>query len=656
MKTTFAVVLALFTSTFTLNAQCGRCGSDGGTIYVDENGKKVARTDIFRSVRQSNLLPDATGAVTVTLRSHLIGQAKSKNSLDAITEVILDYSLAAPLTLTGLDLRVRGTDNTEGTLALGPTVANPLIIRPGQGTLSFQGPNKAISSLINSSTGTSYTVVARTPSSPNGFSLGALLPTEEVVRLAALPVSADFAGGALAVSASIVRDASRAITSAEIRYDLRLIANRTTTPLFTSLEFRGGSENSGVLLRPAAPPTALPAGGQASIRFRQAIDVGDSAALAALEAIANDPNFLTVLVRSGTGGVNTTTTRLATARNASFFVQGDPVAGLPPSSFRAFGLTNFWLLSNSQGEPLAAFSRLDWTCTGFEPGSVFNTLTLAGSPAVSFPLDPTLNSLTTNSVGSASIYQSALLLGSDPLLKSLLLPSSFSTVLATTFNPNGALAVKWSQDFVSLSPIGPTIVGVQPSVTTPGSVLSIFGLSLPDQPVVSIGGKSASVLYSSPTQVNILVPKDAPIKSVDPPIDSFVYVVGRYEVSNGLKVDIDGAQPYIFTDENGPLVFFKDKGTRVTPDQPATSGDTIRIYVTGTPENANGWSYKSTLVTSDYEFVPVPVAEVPGIWLMEYRIGRDVPSGLQPLTVAATYAVGTSSFVFPSNTVRIPIK
>ena len=60
-----------------------------------------------------------------------------------------------------------------------------------------------------------------------------------------------------------------------------------------------------------------------------------------------------------------------------------------------------------------------------------------------------------------------------------------------------------------LSPPAMAITQVLPAVSTPGSIVSLFGRSLPAQAAqatVSLEGLPVEILYASPTQINLRLP------------------------------------------------------------------------------------------------------------------------------------------------------
>jgi uncharacterized protein (TIGR03437 family) len=197
------------------------------------------------------------------------------------------------------------------------------------------------------------------------------------------------------------------------------------------------------------------------------------------------------------------------------------------------------------------------------------------------------------------------------------------------------------------------------AAVAPGSLVSVFGQRMADGeaqadalplPVllagtrVSIGGRSLPLVFSSPNQVNAVVPFDIAINA------THQLVVRRgTALSIPEPVSILGAQSGIFTkDRTGRgeaiVVVARQDGTQAlaSPDFPAHAGDVLVIYCTGlgevNPRAIAGSATPATPLSPIVEPVTVTLggvdAEVlfagltPGFTGL-YQINAVVPAGIQ---------------------------
>jgi uncharacterized protein (TIGR03437 family) len=199
------------------------------------------------------------------------------------------------------------------------------------------------------------------------------------------------------------------------------------------------------------------------------------------------------------------------------------------------------------------------------------------------------------------------------------------------------------------------------SLTTPlapGDFISIFGLNLGTGVTqansapflttlggaqVLLGGEAMPLQVVTPTQINAVVPFDAPVGTTTQLI---VEQNGAYAMPQ--TVVLASAQPGVFTENQsgtgaGVIVVIKPDGTQFvnTPSNPASAGDALVIYCTGlgavTPPVPTGSAASLTTLSHAANSVTVTVggqsAQVlfaglaPG-FVGLYQVNAVVPSGV----------------------------
>jgi uncharacterized protein (TIGR03437 family) len=220
--------------------------------------------------------------------------------------------------------------------------------------------------------------------------------------------------------------------------------------------------------------------------------------------------------------------------------------------------------------------------------------------------------------------------------------------------------------------------GITPSLTVgPGSLITIIGddlsattkssppgelLQAIDDVWVTVNGRLLPLLYISPTMINAQIFSDL----VDSPFTLTVHRTNQGDTSQNFTVQRDspGLFQWYPTTGNPTVAAYRQDGTILTPDNPATSNETITFYGTGfgfydrplvdgfpTPDTGDWNVLDPVKVTAGGQtYTPISAKAAngyAGMVAVQVKLGT-LPSGLNDLKVT----VGTVD----SNTVKLPIK
>jgi uncharacterized protein (TIGR03437 family) len=104
-----------------------------------------------------------------------------------------------------------------------------------------------------------------------------------------------------------------------------------------------------------------------------------------------------------------------------------------------------------------------------------------------------------------------------------------------------------------------------------GALVTIFGFNLPASPQVTFSGVAATVLYASPTQINIQVPFEN--------VNSTVAVIGAL---GSVTLQLPGGQSLgIFTSDGMHAAALNQDGSVNSFVNPALMGSVVTLYGTG---------------------------------------------------------------------------
>ena len=166
----------------------------------------------------------------------------------------------------------------------------------------------------------------------------------------------------------------------------------------------------------------------------------------------------------------------------------------------------------------------------------------------------------------------------------------------------------------------------------PGSFASVYGTSFLGTSVsVTFDGAPATLTYTSPTQINLLVPASLAGKTTSQVV---VTVDGR--TSMPAPVTIGNAAPAVFT--NGVL---NQDGSVNSPAHPALRGSTLQIFLTGLPPVAG-----ATVNIGNQNLQSVFSGQAPGVPGLE-QVNVMLPAnltGTAQLTVCSSATVCSPAY------------
>jgi uncharacterized protein (TIGR03437 family) len=620
------------------NAQCGRCGPDGGG-----NPPGPPRT----SYRPQGplVVPDGLGTIQAQLRIDRLTVDSGQTRYFAVSELLLDAVMDRPVRLTEITLR-----RPQAQLSFGVTAANPLVLPAGRSTVVLRG-----STLETKANEADWTLVVKTEERTDGYSLNPNFNLEgaEALVLAALSPPRDLEAATVAIRATYLRRTpSSPITAAELQYQVRYRAGDSAA-VISRLALRSVAAFGPTVIEAPLPSTVATAGSSGTITFRQILDPANAAAMAGLEAMLQNPAGLYVQLHTAgsSGGA-----LLRTPESVTYEVRGERVlTSSTPESASTRGLITIHTLRNEAGTVQAGVANISLAARGFtRPGAVLTGFTVEGPPARVLPLQPDLNDTRFNATGDTLVYQDYPLLGDDPLLAYLLKPDLFRARLNTTIDAQGVMTLTAVPPFPALASPAMAITQVLPAVSTPGSIVSLYGRSLPAQAAqatVSIEGLPAEILYASPTQINLRLPTGLTITNVPTPGSSLLKTLLLVNVPEattakaGLTVDV--AEPFIF---NGPAIYFAGSQRLVRPETPAAAGDLLEIYCTGINLRPD-IRYSVQIGNRDAApVVPQPFGS--GAWVLRVTVPAGLAPGTQPVSVFAAFDTGK---VFPRTAQEVPL-
>lgn len=595
-------------------AQCGRCGPDGGN---DPN----ARPRVTFRPQRPFVLPDGLGTIQAQLRIDNLTPAERPSSYSATTELLLDVVMARPVRVTEIALR-RAADP----ISFDVTAANPIDLPAGASTIVLRGSTFPMKVEDNGG----WTLFLRTEDRTAGYSLAPSLNVigSEAIAMAEISPPRDLDAAMVSLRASYARtNPGSPISAAEIQYQVRYRAGSASTSI-TGLSLRSVAAFGPVVIEPAIPVTAVSAGSTGTLSFRQILDPSNAAAMAGLEAMLQNPSSLFAQLRTsgGSGGA-----LLRKPESFTYSVKGTRIASsATPESAQASGLVTVELLRDETGKALAGLAHFGLGASGFtRPGTALSGISFNFPPFRTLAVQSLSNNTTVSASGDTSFYQEYPLLGDDPLLAYLLTPSTFSARLNTAVDALGAITLTAKEPFPQLSSPAMAITQLIPAISTPGSIVSIFGRGFPgqaNQTAVTVEGSPVEVLYASPTQVNVRLPETlSVVPSTGPSIRRTLLLVNIPQTTAASSIlTVDLVEPFVLF---GPAIYFADSINPVQAATPAAAGDRLDIYCTGialprTPADDIKYFVKIGSRTQDVQ--PAPVPGVPGVW----KVQADVPTGL----------------------------
>ena len=172
------------------------------------------------------------------------------------------------------------------------------------------------------------------------------------------------------------------------------------------------------------------------------------------------------------------------------------------------------------------------------------------------------------------------------------------------------------------------------NLAAPGSIISIYGDGL-GQAAVTLNGAPLQQLFSSPAQINALIPANTPQGAA-------TLVVGS---AGSVPVTIQSPAPGLFTNRPGRAAVLNEDATVNGPLQPAASGSEIALYLTGL-----GTSTDVAVTILDEDAAVVYAGEAPGL------PGMNQVNAIVPALAPGDYPVQVIVDGIGSNTAVITVR
>jgi uncharacterized protein (TIGR03437 family) len=298
--------------------------------------------------------------------------------------------------------------------------------------------------------------------------------------------------------------------------------------------------------------------------------------------------------------------------------------------------------------------------------------------SISVPLIPNVDPTFTSDTGTGNIFDYTPLVTNNAVLADILTnPENHYANLHTTLDPGGAMRAQLAPIVASVPSVSSAIAANNDKAATtvaPGGLISIYGTNLVKSAAtlngwqgkivpaalngtsVTIGGKTAPLLYVSPTQINAQVPLDAPagtqavvVKSIVGPGASF-------------NVKVASVAPAIFFSPSAAVLKNADFSL-VAAGNPAKSGEAILVYCTGLGDTTPGLTSGALVPGTGQAAVKSAVTATiggkdanvvyaiasPGL-VGVYQVAVVVPAG-----VSGNAAIVLKQGDVPSNSVSIPV-
>jgi hypothetical protein len=657
-------------------AQCARCGDGGGTErppgYVIQTG--------FRTLSPTPF-PNGSGSLSaaVTTRSELLFDAAVPIGS---AQVSLTFTGAGAENVTGLELRKTPSGDSNGDLVADLTPNLDSLTLRGAGTAIRQGSLPPEAFPLDARTNAYFVRIQ--VNSGAWIKLNLAATQAEFVAIARLtpfpgPGVSTTNEGTGVFSATVARDASGAIGSAEIRFEAYYkyeAGGLGGAALLQSIGIASASRLAanapGPFFLSAGVTGSVPLANRGVVSFRRQITAAaDSQDVLNLETLLRNPGAYYF--------------DLDTDRPAQDL--GGPLSQASPQRVRLEGsaidsgvadaIVDVYVARTPAGAIAGGYASFDWVYREFHDGPVFTAIqpydtggkeikefdssAKDGATVNHLLLDPASNDLKAReSTGGFGLRLP--LLPTSPVFVALTAspePALAGFVL-TQAKPSGAAT--FTSSVLQGVDVGPFISRIEPAITTPGSLVTVFGNGFSLDSRMFIGGfETAGIRVLDANRLIARVAPDMDTRTAER-LAFVMDPLGRTSNNIGLVVDI--VEPYIFPDvEGGPSVVNALTQVPVRAASPVRSGDQVLIIATGFTASPTsplrmypGISANVAVGGKDVPATVVQDANELGAWRVLFTIPTDLPDaadGRYKLLIKAVWKspLTGAETPFPSNAV-----
>ncbi|MFN7921274.1 MAG: CHRD domain-containing protein [Bryobacteraceae bacterium] len=672
------------------------------SLGVFSASAQVVETRVFRALMSpANEVPEVTGLTAsgvATLSVHVM-KTTSGQILSGSVDFVVDHNFAKPATITGLHIHSgqpglagpvtvdTGISSTSSVEANGPATIERQVQVLATNRLALD----TLTAMFSDPSG--HYVNLHTMDNPGGAIRGQLMKAETVVvmgmmspanEVPAINIDASATG---AVWATVTRDASGAINSGQVTFDVAYAFPGKVT--FTGLHVHTGAAgvNGPVTLNSSLTRADSADNGRGTLHFRNEIDVRNAASLDALQGLFSHPRdyYINLHTVDNPGGVVRAQVRATDA--STFTVRPSPnnevpsVTGLDASAIADVRLHTL------RGEDGAVRAGLVVFDADYRfPGDVeFTGMHVHDGPATDngpVRLDSGLSSARSvkSATGFGNIWLASIVSTPEGLatMNSVLSsPELHYFNIHTTANPGGALRTQMGTARTA-SPVVNAVISAAGDaslkVAAPGELISVYGTGFARMQAdlsgwlgarlptalngvsVTIAGRAAPLLFVGTDQINAQVPFETGAG------EQQVIVRQGSASSVAVSLQVSASAPALFMVGNVGAVVKLD-GSLVTATNQASVGDVLIAFGTGfgqtNPPLETGLLASTTTISN---FGPVVVtlsgnpsevlgaAATPG-FVGLYQIAFRVPAGANG-NAAMIVRMGNQQ----SNTVSVLVK
>ncbi len=589
--------------------------------FLTSLSAQTVETIAYRAILSgANEVPAVTANTsgTATIWLHVVRDA-SGNITSGSADAYVNYSLGGAATITAMHIH-SGAASVNGPVVLGFGIART-VDPTGVGALppiQTQFPSASVT--LDTVKGivanpSQYYFNVHTTDFPGGAMRAQLQKADVVVRMSQMrpenenpPITGATWSGTGAAIALITRNTTGAITSAYVIFDVKYSGFPDDT-MFTAMHIHLGPTgvNGPVTIDSGLKgPLPVPAGGSGTLHFEAEANLAKAGVIDSLNALVSNGSAAYMNAHTALKGGGAIRGQLLFTDRTDFQVGLNPTQEVPSnttSTATAAGNMQVFSIRNPDASAAAGVVVFDAN-TAFPSGTTVTAMHMHDGAAGAnggVTIDSALkNSPILLNDGTGNIFRMVTVAPGQALtsLNDLLInPENHYWNIHSVDSPGGLVRAQLGQP-VTTAPkvtyVEAAVLDPTQQMIAPGSLFSLFGTNLGKVPgstagfngntalpttlngvSVTVGGKSAPLLYVGPGQINAQAPVD--ITTVGQPI----IVTGTNGASAVVGVAGGAVAPVIFADNVGAIVFRASDNTLIRPANPAAAGDTLLIYATG---------------------------------------------------------------------------
>ncbi len=654
---------------------------------------------LLSSANESPAPPSAaSGAATVWL--HVVRDASGK-VVSGSADAVVSYKFTPPVTITAMHIH-KGAAGVNGGIVLPFGIATTADAG-GVGVLpkvQTVFPTAAVTlDTINGliADPSQFYFNVHTTDSPGGAMRGQVQRADMMVRMGIMRPENEtppFVGktwlGIGSATLLTTRDANSNLTGGYVIFDMAY-TGFTPGVNFTGFHIHSGAAGVAgpVTIDSGLTPVAAGADGSGVLHYENEINLSRAGAVDTVNGLLFSPSSFYINAHTTEGPGGAVRSQLAQPDRMDFQVTMLPANETPAISDATStpGKVSIYTLRNKDGSIAAGTVIFDVNPQGFPADTQYTGLHIHdGAIGVAGPVtvDSRISAFPILATASGNVYRIVTVGTTAAGLKTLndlvSNPEAHYVNIHTAVNKGGAnraplIAANTKAPVIQFAETGV----LDPSQTTlaPGGFLTLFGTDLAkvgtnldgfysidalpaalNGVTVTVGGKTAPLLFVSPNQINAQTPFDVA------PGTQPVVVTTANGPSTPFNVTVAATAPVIFYDSVGAIAQRWPDYSLIRPGNAAKANDILIVYVTGLGQTSpaletgklvgTGTIYNAGTVTAKIGGQPAQVlyaVATPGFSGL-YQVALRVPSGLSSGNASMTLSMGSQT----SNAVQIAIQ